>query len=67
MSTTEIRNEVRSFVSLLLLQGDCILEPITLEDAAYDMSNWYADDVEYPSGMTPELYAEVWNEFITEV
>lgn len=59
-----IRSEVRSFVALLLLQGDCLPVPITPEDAAYDMSNWVADDVEYPAGMTPELFAEVWNELL---
>lgn len=66
MNNAEIRSEVRAFVACILLQGDALTVPITAEDAAYDMSNWYADDVECPVGMTPELFAEVWNEMIME-
>ena len=63
----DIRSEVRPFVASILLCDDVLPVPITAEDAAYTMSNWYAEDVEYPAGMTPALLAETWNEMIMEV
>lgn len=66
-SPEQVRSETRQFIADLMLCDDFLAVPITAEDAAYDMSNWYADGVEYPSGMTPEVYAETWNEMIMEV
>lgn len=60
------RTETREFIAMLMLCDDFLAAPITWEDAAYSMSNWDADGVELPSGMTPELFAEIWNEMIME-
>lgn len=60
------RKETREFIAMIMLCDDVLPVPITWEDAAYDMSNWDADGVELPSGMTPELFAEIWNEMIME-
>ena len=58
------RSRTRDFIATLMLCNDVNPSPITAEDAAYDMSNWAAEDVELPEGITPALYAEVWNELI---
>lgn len=36
-------------------------EPITASDAAYNLAEMAADGVEIPGGLTPEIYAEFWN------
>jgi len=61
------REDTREFISALMLCDDVLPVPITWEDAAYDISNWIADGVDIPAGMTPELYAATWNELIMEV
>ena len=61
-----LRDDVRSFVACVMLCDDGPAAPLTWEDAAYNMSNWAADGVEYPADMTPELLAEVWNETLAE-
>ena len=60
MTPAELYNETVSFLATALLaEGDPL--PMTAEDAAYTMSNWAAEDIEYPEGMTPDLMAVVWN------
>lgn len=66
-SLADPRSAVREFIASLMLCDDVLPVPITAEDAAYDMSNWAAEDIDLPTGMTPELYAETWNEIIMEV
>lgn len=61
-----LRDDVRSFVAGIMLCDDVGAAPCTWEDAAYNMSNWAAEGVEYPADMTPELLAEVWNEMLAE-
>ena len=60
MKPAELYEEVVSFLATCLL-GEGDPQPMTAEDAAYTMSNWAAEDVEYPEGMTPDLMAAVWN------
>lgn len=67
MITDAVRSDTRSFIAMMLLCDDVLPVPITAEDAAYDMSNWIADGVDLPAGMTPALFAETWNEIIMEV
>lgn len=60
MTPAEMYGEVVSFLATCMLaEGDP--EPMTAEDAAYTMSNWTAEDIEYPEGMTPDLMSAVWN------
>lgn len=60
MTPAELYNETVSFLgTALLAEGDPL--PMTAEDAAYTMSNWAAEDIEYPEGMTPDLMAAIWN------
>lgn len=61
-----VRAEIRSFIATMMLCDDVLPVPVTAADAAYDMSNWIADGVDLPVGMTPELFAEIWNEMIME-
>lgn len=61
-----LRDDVRSFVACVMLCDNAPATPVTWEDAAYNMSNWAAEGVEYPADMTPELFAEVWNEKLAE-
>lgn len=60
MKPDVLYEEVVSFLAACLL-GEGDPQPMTAEDAAYTMSNWSAEDVEYPAGMTPDLMAAVWN------
>ena len=65
-SLPDTHSAVREFIAMLFLCDDVLPVPITAEDAAYNMSNWAAEDIDLPAGMTPELYAETWNEIIME-
>ena len=60
MAPDVLYDEVYSFLATCLL-GESEPEPMTAEDAAYTMSNWAAEDIEYPEGMTPDLMAAIWN------
>ena len=66
-SLPDARSAAREFIASLMLCDDVLPVPITAEDAAYDMSNWTAEGVDLPACITPQLFAEVWNEMITEV
>lgn len=61
-----VRADTSAFIATMMLCDDVLPVPVTAADAAYDMSNWIADGVDLPVGMTPELFAEIWNEMITE-
>ena len=49
---------------MIFLCDDVLPVPITWDDAAYTMSNWAAEDIEYPEGMTPALLEETWNRML---
>jgi hypothetical protein len=66
MTRNQARDDTWEFIAMMMLCDDVLPVPITWEDAAYDMSNWAAEDIPLPAGMTPELFAEVWNEMIME-
>lgn len=58
---TATMDDIRSFVNTMLLDGGCYRQPMTDEEAAYNMSQWDIDGVEYPEGMDPRDLAHVWN------
>ena len=60
MTPEMLYEETISFLATCLL-GEGDPEPMTAEDAAYTMSNWAAEGIEYPEGMTPDLMSAVWN------
>ena len=66
MAQDMLRSAVRDFVAMIFLCDDVLPVPITWEDAAYTLSNWTAEDIEYPAGMTPELLEETWNKLLME-
>lgn len=40
--------------------------PMTVEEARYTMEQWAEEDsVEVPEGFTPEIFADIWNRFLT--
>lgn len=55
---------IREFVNNLYLNCSSDHEPMTVEDAAYDIENFIAEGWELPEGLTAEAYAEAWNETI---
>ena len=64
MKEDKLRSDVQDFVAMIFLCDDVLPVPITWDDAAYTMSNWAAEDIEYPEGMTPALLAETWNRML---
>ena len=66
-SPAQVRSDTRDFIAMMFLCDDVLPVPVTPDDAAYDMSNWIADGVDFPAGMTPELFAETWNQMIMEL
>ena len=57
-------DEIRAFVNSLTYGEEP--EPITLEDAAYNLANWVADGVALPDGITPQIYMSTWNDAIAQ-
>lgn len=57
---------MREFISNLFLNCQETLTAITVEDAAYDLENFRTDGLDLPEGITPETYAEAWNEAVAE-
>lgn len=57
---------MREFINNLFLNCPDTPAMMTVEDAAYDLENFRADGVDLPEGITPEAYAEAWNEAVTE-
>ena len=58
--------EIRSFMASIWLSFPYDPEHITVEDAAYDIENWKAEEVEFPEDLTPEIYAKIWNSFVDQ-
>lgn len=55
------------FVTDLFNEADTDqMTKMTVETAASDLDNFARDGWELPEGLTPELYAETWNELLTE-
>lgn len=42
------------------------LTAMTIETAAADLGNYARDGWDIPDDLTPELYAEIWNELLDE-
>ena len=53
------------FINNLFLHQSEAPAPITVEDAAYNLENFRADGVDLPNGITPETYAEAWNDAVS--
>ena len=66
MTQDKLRSAVRDFVAMIFLCDDVLPVPITRDDAAYTLSNWTAEDIEYPAGMTPDMLTDTWNEMLME-
>lgn len=54
------------FIANLFLHSLDTPEPMTVEDAAYDLGNFIADGIDIPEGITAESYAEAWNTAVEE-
>lgn len=52
------------FINNLFLHQSETPAPITVEDAAYNLENFRADGVDLPDGITPETYADAWNDAV---
>lgn len=64
MNTNDIRSEVRSWVATAVL-AESDPQPMTVEDAVYNIACYDENNEEYPEGMTAEMLAEAWNEEIS--
>ena len=52
------------FINNLFLHHPETPATITVEGAAYDLKNFKADGVDLPDDITPETYAEAWNDAV---
>lgn len=57
----EYSSDVINFVACLVFGADMI--PITIEDATFDIQEWKKEGSDLPGDLTPEAYAEIWNNF----
>lgn len=60
-----LADEIDSFVAMLLMTDQETM-PIFAADAAYTMHEWDLEGVEYPDGMTPDMFADAWNKICEE-
>ena len=59
--------EIRTFVAGLFLATTEGREPMTYDDAIVAMEEWIREGWEdIPSGLTPRLLADIWNECLTK-
>jgi len=56
--------ELVNFVAGLIYGAE--MNPITEQDAAFDIEEWVAEGYEIPNDMTPEAYASLWNSFVED-
>ena len=54
-------DDVTQFVSDLIFYDSTAPEPITIEDAEDNISEWTKEGVELPDGLTPEILMIEWN------
>ena len=55
---------ITDFVESLIREYRGTLEPMDLDTAKIDLNNFKRDGWDLPEGITPEEYAETWNELI---
>jgi hypothetical protein len=52
-------SEYKNFVASMTYGAE--MEPITVDEATYNMEQWKTDGMCIPKGLTAEKYAEIWN------
>ena len=58
---------IREFVTDLFINArEYDGERMTVETAREDLKNFAADGWDIPEGITPEEYADIWNELVEE-
>lgn len=59
--------EINAFVAGIYLAATEGREPMTVEDAAYNLREWQAEGVEdIPADLTPELLSALWNDCLND-
>lgn len=56
--------EFESFVAGVFLSSTGGRERMTLTDASATLREWAAEGVEFPEGLTPLMYAAIWNNML---
>ena len=60
-------NDCETFVASLIMASTEGREPMTAQEAAYNLREWRAEGWEdIPASLTPDLFAAIWNDGIIE-
>lgn len=59
-----VSEDVRAFVASLILSSTESRDPMTVEDAVYNMQEWQNEGIEVPADLSPETLSRLWNDGI---
>lgn len=64
INTLQKSNHVNFIMSLIINDSSDVKQPLTLEDAKYNLQQMINDGVEIPDGLTASIYRDLWNKLI---
>ena len=62
----EVTDDIKNFMASTWIDQTAYREPITYAEAEANMKEWKNEGVEIPEGLTPFVFATLWNDMVEE-